>query len=974
MNRKFFASLFLFLVALTGAFSPVLSLVSPQLEPKIAYAETTTASTTQTTSKSVEEITCGANVLCAIITGYAGFIQFLPHLLAQVSGMLLDYVVWKNLESSTWTSQDTVDSFVVKGWKMVRDFSNLLFIFALFVVGFSLILNGAGSEGRPLFGLEPKRTIARVILMALLINFSFFMCRFIIDVTNLAANVFYNAVTKVETGQTSNQSNYATDKSKIDMGSSDEFYKQFGEIRSISLGILSAINPQQLISKQTDLAGTKNSVTILGAEVASWYEYDWGVYILILFVSSIVGIFNFFLIYLFISSSIFLFARIFGLYFLIILSPIAFVSTTIPALQNKEYFGFDDWFKQLTGLAFSMPIYMFFIYLALFFMKIGEVKTGTGYVTIAVIILVKLVSAGFVLIMGKKVAKDLSGKIGAMASGAVNGVITGTAMIAGAAMTGGASAALRMGGSLARNAAVNTASRVGEVTVGKDNVEAIRQRFSSGNFKSFNRLNNFNPMRGMSDQTTMGGRFQQLGKNFGASLGEAARMSGSQLPDQLGAAYRTGKLTPRAESIARAREEREKKVKALNEEIDRLRQQMRNPNLTDAERKALNQQIKGKQGEIWNLNNPAQAAQTQQNQQGQTGQQNTGTQANQTQQNTQQNSGAQGGTPGTNTATPTANTTGGGAQGAGGGTGAPAANRSVDASLVNGDANKSPLTPEQTKQIATEIENEMRALEKEMNDPATRLNKNRMEELEAKYNGLDSERKGLGQGTVLPARLKSFAGQPVGQLAPKKTFGQGRTDGSLTTDLNLTQQDRVLRKAIEKQERMATKATAQAKGSSKAQSLLSGIATGTVAVVAPTNEQTVGDMDQSGLIETPDTIDFGGIQIPEPESGGGGIRETISNIEVPLGNITPLANMVGLGDKTISVGAAVDAASKLDNPATKYIPEVGPELAAVGKVAGAVKSVGITQQAKPGLVDRFGNPLTSGNTNTNTGSNNIKAA
>lgn len=923
MNRKFLASLALFLVLFTGAFSPVASLVSQDAGPQIAYAQATGTTETQAVTKSsVDEITCGINVLCAIVTGYAGFIQFLPHLLAQVSGMLLDYVVWKNLESSTWTSQDTVDSFVVKGWKLVRDFSNLLFIFALFAVGFSLILNGAETG---FFDLNPKRTIARVILMALLINFSFFMCRFIIEVTNLGANVFYNAVTKVETPPLTQ----ATQSSGngINLGSSDAFYSQFDGIRSISLGVLSITNAQQLILNAGSITGTKEDISVLGYEVTSWYEYDWGVYILILFVSTITGVFNFFLVYLFLSSSIFLFARIYGLYFLIILSPIAFVSTTIPALQSKEYFGFDDWFKQLVGLAFSLPIYMFFVYLAIFFLKVGEnVASDGGYVTMAVVILTKLISAGFVLVMGKKVSKDLSGKIGAMASGAVNGIITGTAMVAGAAMTGGASAALRMSGNLARNAAVNTASRVGEVVAGKDNVEAIRQRFSSGNFKSFSRFNNFNPMRGMRDQNTLSGGMQQLGRNFGASLSEAARMSGSELPDKTAAAFRAGKLTPRAESMARAREEREKKIKDIEFKNGLLNQQLKNPNLTKTEKEALRQQIKDNNGQIWNLNNPTPTAQTGQQAPQQppippanppvpvapTAPQNAPAGA-------QSQSGAQSSGGGNNIPKPPASAPAGDA----GGRTTPTSGRGIDTNQINNQPNSSPLTPEQTKQIATEIENDMRSLEKEMNEPANRLNKDRMQELESKYNNLDKERKGLGEGNVLPARLKSFAGQPVGQPSSSstpKTFGQGNTDRSWKTTLNQTQQERVLNKAIAKEERIAQKAAARAKGASKTQALLSGISGGAAAVAAaPVIEAAASEFDQSELIETPDTMDFGGIQIPEPAS----------NVET-----------------------------------VRTVP-IAPQ------PTGAIKPVGSNQRPTTGLVDRFGNPLSSSN---NSSQGNNKAA
>jgi hypothetical protein len=419
--------------------------------------------------------------------------------------------------------------------------------------------------------------------------------------------------------------------------------------------------------------------------------------------------------------------------------------------------------------------------------------------------------------------------------------------------------------------------------------------------------------------------------------------------------------------MARAREEREKKIKDIEFKNKLLNEQLKNPNLTKAEKDALKAQIKNNQGQIWNLNNP-QATQPGQ----QAPQQPSIPPVNTPAPVATQNSSA--GTPAQAAQNPTSGTnvpkppTSNPSTGAGGSTGAPTIGRGINTSQINNQSNASPLTPEQTKQVATEIENDMRSLEKEMNDPATRLNKDRMQELESKYNGLDKERKGLGEGNVLPARLKSFGGQPVGQLNTKpKTFGQGRTDGSLTTDLNLTQQDRVLRKAVEKQERMVEKAAAQAKGTSKTQSLLAGIAGGAAATAATTpvtsarvptpDLENTGGFDQSGLIQTPSTMDFGGIQIPEASSGG--ITQTISNIEIPVGAMSPVASIVGLGDKTISVGKAVDTVAKLDTPVTRYIPEVGPELAVAGKAASAIKSVGITQQPSSGLVDQFGNPLST---------------
>lgn len=539
MKRKFFATLALFILVLAGAFSPVFGLLGNNLEPKIAYAEDSSTSTATTAGSSLE---CGANVLCGLVTGYVAVASFLPHLFAELSGLTLDWVVWKNIQSETWTSQDAVDSFVVKGWKLVRDFSNLFFIFALFLVAFSLILNSLESETRgPLLGLDPKRTIAQVILMALLINFSFFMCRVIIDTSNLFARVFYNKITIVETTSSNGGQSVGGANRKISMGSASEFLNttNFAGIRSISLGILNKINPQEFALKNTDLRESKEDK---GNWFFSYYAYDWSVYILLLFTASVIGLFNIFLIYLFASSAMFLISRIYGLFFLVILSPIAFISTAIPWLKSKDYFGFDDWFKQLTGLAFSLPIYLFFMYLAIFFIDAGEkikATTVTGYIGIAAFIIIKLVSMGAVLIIGKKVSKDLSGRFGAMASGAITGIVTGAAMVAGAAMTGGASAALRMGGQVARRGAISVAEGVGGAVIGDEKVQQLQNWIKNSDGSTMRRLNNFNPMRDMKGKT-LNQQAGQFFRNFGAATSEAARIAGSEAPDKITKGYATG--------------------------------------------------------------------------------------------------------------------------------------------------------------------------------------------------------------------------------------------------------------------------------------------------------------------------------------------------------------------------------------------------------------------------------------------------
>ena len=581
MKRKFFATLAMFILVIIGALSPVLSFLGDRFEAQTVYADTTTDQTSTASAASADKLECGFNVLCAIVTGYVAFVQFLPHLFAEISGMLLDWVVWKNLQSDTWTSQDSVDSFVVKGWKLVRDFSNLFFIFALFMVAFSLILNGIGTDQQPLFGLDPKRTIAQVILMALLINFSFFMCRVIIDITNLAGNIFYNKITVVDNGGTTTQQTTTDSNGKINMGNTAEFYSNFANIRSVSLGILAKVNPQKLILQSGDIQGVQHTAAF---GKISWYEYDMGVYVLLLFVSTITGIFNIFLIYLFLSSAIFLISRVYGLFFLIILSPIAFISTAIPGLQSKEYFGFDDWFKQLTGLAFCMPIYLFFMYLAIFFLGVGEKIThDAGYVALGTIITIKLVSMGAVLIFGKKIAKDLSGKFGAMATNAVTGIVTGAAMVAGAAMTGGASAALSMSGRVAQRGAASVARGVGGAIVGDEKAQEWEQKLRGMNGGGLKRLNNFNPLRDMSGKTT-GQQAGQFFKNFGAATAEMARMSGSKAPDQITNGFNVG-------GRYGSRVDLKNQIKQVDAELIAANKKFYDPNTSPAEKEQLRTEI-----------------------------------------------------------------------------------------------------------------------------------------------------------------------------------------------------------------------------------------------------------------------------------------------------------------------------------------------------------------------------------------------
>jgi len=81
--------------------------------------------------------------------------------LISVAGAFFDRMIVFSLD------KDTIDfKFANEGWRLTRDLANIGFILILLYISFLTILQGGGATLRPL--------VARVIIVALLINFSLF--------------------------------------------------------------------------------------------------------------------------------------------------------------------------------------------------------------------------------------------------------------------------------------------------------------------------------------------------------------------------------------------------------------------------------------------------------------------------------------------------------------------------------------------------------------------------------------------------------------------------------------------------------------------------------------------------------------------------------------------------------------------------------------------------------------------------------
>ncbi len=359
-----------------------------------------------------EEITEGGleckwtNLLCNLVQFTVYLLGLVPNFVATIVGVLSDFFLKLAINPATYgKSYETgIGEMIYSGWVIIRDFANIGFIFALFVSAFMLILNKTNVGGK---NFDPKKVVTRVIIMALLVNFSLFFCRMIIQTADVFSHLLYNKITIT----------------MPDKGAMASFLKS-NDIKSVSFGIVENTNPQQIITNADITKDTKGAyVTYLALGVATFFVY-------------------FVLIYLFVSMMFIWLGRIVGLWLSMILSPLAFVSWAIPFIENDDYIGFQNWLKNFANLAFLAPIYLFFVYLAITVMGIGSLGTISGtssgggeanavYTIISTML--PLLASTFILVQGKTIAYKMSGKIGELA-GKASGMATSVAL---GAATGG---------------------------------------------------------------------------------------------------------------------------------------------------------------------------------------------------------------------------------------------------------------------------------------------------------------------------------------------------------------------------------------------------------------------------------------------------------------------------------------------------------------------------------------------------------
>ncbi len=236
------------------------------------------------------------------------------------------------------------------GWSAIRDLINVGFIFILLYAGIATILD--------LGGYGVKQTVIKVVIAALLLNFSLFFTKALIDMSNLVALQFYTRVLSA--------ADQANSGSSLTLAGESQPGK--GWDSGLSVGFINALGLKSIWVSKDNQSG--NQATSAFGTISA------GQMIIICLGGSAFILVTAFV--LFMATIRFLYRSI-VLIFLMILSPIGFVGDAIPQLAGPA----KKWRGRLGNNLMFAPAYMAIFYvvaLIVFGKNIGpsQVATNSG--------------------------------------------------------------------------------------------------------------------------------------------------------------------------------------------------------------------------------------------------------------------------------------------------------------------------------------------------------------------------------------------------------------------------------------------------------------------------------------------------------------------------------------------------------------------------------------------------------------------
>lgn len=244
------------------------------------------------------------------------------------------------------------------GWEMTRNFSNMLFILFMIVIAFATILRIEQ------YGV--KQLLPKVIMIALLINFSLVISYTIIDFSNILARSFINEAKTAAGGNISAALSDGLNLTKV--------WKPV-DCNNMFRDTLKACKADEAKKSKND---EENDITCRAFAKEKENECFKGLATLeeansndtenkdSLLLSTIVSMFFGSIILMIAALALFLggillVVRLLFLWFLVIIVPVVFLCYIIPSLQSN----WKKWWKTFLSWCFFAPIYSFFIWITI---------------------------------------------------------------------------------------------------------------------------------------------------------------------------------------------------------------------------------------------------------------------------------------------------------------------------------------------------------------------------------------------------------------------------------------------------------------------------------------------------------------------------------------------------------------------------------------------------------------------------------
>ncbi|MDP3784533.1 MAG: hypothetical protein Q8R12_00405 [bacterium] len=255
-------------------------------------------------------LTISGYFLDIVLTGTAWILAAISNLFNYVAGVTLDNSNYAKIDAIT------------QGWAFSRDVVNLFFIFILLFIAIATILQ--------IESYGAKALLARLIIIALLVNFSLLAAQFIISLSNSLAILFYD---KITTGTSSFLTEFEIGRP--------------GFQKDIAGAFQTGLSYQKIFYAPVTGLTTQSSAPV--GNVGNFITIN---IILIVGIALMV-----FAMAVFAIAAFLFIVRMTILWLLMILAPFGFVFLILPITRAYAL----EWWKNLTKYALFAPAFLFFV-------------------------------------------------------------------------------------------------------------------------------------------------------------------------------------------------------------------------------------------------------------------------------------------------------------------------------------------------------------------------------------------------------------------------------------------------------------------------------------------------------------------------------------------------------------------------------------------------------------------------------------